>query len=430
MLNIIIGLVSLILQDLTYIGIMFYFAGKPLKEFLCPKAILSFIAFVAFVYLLQNNSNDAVIESLVLLLFATTLYLKLNTKQSLGTSFRISVVGYFLESILQVAVIAIFSIFPVDYSADSPSSPVFLATIIATLVATILLCKFSPIHKLAKKIQASSFAISIVWLTLLSTFFIGFLLFEHYKSGLILPTAATLIIFIITGFIFVLEAMDANKRKKALRRYDTYMPIVDEMIHNIQSRQHLYNNQIQSLVYLSEKKDLTALQAAIHNFSNMSDTEEHAYNFLHLDNSLLAGLLHCKYQEAQKQMQKMVIQIHSYHFESSCNEFELVDLVGILLDNALENSKENETIYVEIGKPGNTNTSFAIKVENPGPIITDELKKSIFSKHYTTKQEKDGHGIGLSILKAIVQRYDGTIYLSNTTPDHTNETYFCIEIEL
>lgn len=71
---------------------------------------------------------------------------------------------------------------------------------------------------------------------------------------------------------------------------------------------------------------------------------------------------------------------------------------------------------------------FTMKIENPGPIITDELTHSLFTKHYTTKTQSTGHGLGLSILKSTIEKHNGTITLSNTYPLGKDTPYFCIEI--
>ena len=74
-----------------------------------------------------------------------------------------------------------------------------------------------------------------------------------------------------------------------------------------------------------------------------------------------------------------------------------------------------------------------VQTETLADYINDyfyELTHSIFLTHYTTKAQPDGHGLGLSILKSTVEKYNGTITLSNTYPEGSDTPYFCIEISV
>ena len=92
----------------------------------------------------------------------------------------------------------------------------------------------------------------------------------------------------------------------------------------------------------------------------------------------------------------------------------LEQLLGIFLDNALKYSPPGDSITVELAKQGrNVSLSVANRVEMP--VREDELGK-IFDRFYRTDPSRNsqtgGHGIGLSIAKAIVEAHNGRISAS------------------
>ena len=91
-------------------------------------------------------------------------------------------------------------------------------------------------------------------------------------------------------------------------------------------------------------------------------------------------------------------------------------LFMILLDNALKYSSEGGTISVMLKGKGKNRV---IEVQNPCESITKEQTEKLFDRFYRTdasrNSETGGHGIGLSIARAIVEKHKGKI--AAFTPD-------------
>lgn len=86
-------------------------------------------------------------------------------------------------------------------------------------------------------------------------------------------------------------------------------------------------------------------------------------------------------------------------------------LVSILLENALKYSPEGEVMSLELSKGKKT---AVLTVYNASRYqIREEDLKNVFERFYRTdisrNSETGGHGIGLSIAKAIVEAHNGTI---------------------
>lgn len=85
-------------------------------------------------------------------------------------------------------------------------------------------------------------------------------------------------------------------------------------------------------------------------------------------------------------------------------------LVTILLDNALKYSNEKGTITISFEK---TDHALKLIVHNTCTPIAKEDMKHLFDRFYRGDKSRNsqtgGHGIGLSIAKAIMDTYNGTI---------------------
>jgi signal transduction histidine kinase len=60
-----------------------------------------------------------------------------------------------------------------------------------------------------------------------------------------------------------------------------------------------------------------------------------------------------------------------------------------------------------------TNKTISIHLKNNGPMISKEVQAKIFDKFYTTKSAKNGTGLGLNIVKNILDEHDASISLDS-----------------
>ena len=93
-------------------------------------------------------------------------------------------------------------------------------------------------------------------------------------------------------------------------------------------------------------------------------------------------------------------------------DVRLFQLWSNLIKNALECMEgQNEKVlklYSEVSP-----SSYAITVENNGPEIKGEFKRKIFNKFFTTKGKRNGSGMGLSIVKNVLEEHQGKIDLKS-----------------
>lgn len=92
---------------------------------------------------------------------------------------------------------------------------------------------------------------------------------------------------------------------------------------------------------------------------------------------------------------------------------DIKHIISILIDNAIKHTEENGKIIVNTLKEKN---NIKIEVKNQGKPIPEEEREKIFERFYRVDKARSRsekrYGLGLSIAKGIVEKYNGTISVS------------------
>lgn len=95
---------------------------------------------------------------------------------------------------------------------------------------------------------------------------------------------------------------------------------------------------------------------------------------------------------------------------------DVVQIVVILLENAIKYSPAGSTVYLSSSVRGRTGS---IHVRDTGPGIRPYDQRRIFERFYRADQSRsrqvvEGHGIGLSLARKLAHRYGGEITVAST----------------
>ena len=87
-------------------------------------------------------------------------------------------------------------------------------------------------------------------------------------------------------------------------------------------------------------------------------------------------------------------------------------MIANLLDNAISFSQENQKIEIGLEE---TSNNIILSVKDEGPGFTETSPQKIFKRFYSNRPASFGKhsGLGLNIVKNIVQLHKGTIAASN-----------------
>ncbi|WP_291636310.1 HAMP domain-containing sensor histidine kinase, partial [Clostridium sp.] len=96
------------------------------------------------------------------------------------------------------------------------------------------------------------------------------------------------------------------------------------------------------------------------------------------------------------------------------NHFSQVifNIINNAIDALVESNSEDKKIEIEITSNGFFNT---VEIKDNAGGIDELIAKGIFEPYFTTKQNKQGTGLGLYMSKMIIEKnFNGSIKFSNT----------------
>lgn len=117
--------------------------------------------------------------------------------------------------------------------------------------------------------------------------------------------------------------------------------------------------------------------------------------------------------------------IHSHYASGLVMPFDrddLLELLGNLLDNACKHGRKN--IEIRISQQNAPATGYGIEVSDDGEGVSDAALSVIIERGIRLDENIQGHGLGLSICKDIVDSYQGKLSFSHAQQGGLNASVF------
>lgn len=135
-------------------------------------------------------------------------------------------------------------------------------------------------------------------------------------------------------------------------------------------------------------------------------------SLLNCDSKIIAGMIFSKMKYAEMKKIMMVSEITASLKGKAVRELDIVEIVGILIDNAIEASNAGDTVFVRIEY---SDEGLSVLVSNPYMMQSATDFVRMFRRGFSTKGEGGVRGHGLANVKAIVDHHRGKIITRNET---------------
>jgi signal transduction histidine kinase len=99
-----------------------------------------------------------------------------------------------------------------------------------------------------------------------------------------------------------------------------------------------------------------------------------------------------------------------------------------LLDNAIKHSDDHVRIRVSVTQANKNGRRYhRVAIEDNGPGIPDEKKEDVFHRLRRGKTKARGTGLGLYIVKTLVESFEGIVEIENKAAgDYTQGSRFLV----
>jgi len=321
-----------------------------------------------------------------------------------------SILNYFAISliliVLQLAGVIFLNI--VFGTADYTFRNGIISQVIS-LVLVFIIARFIPFSFFDSFIEERSSIFSVI---ITATFFLyyGITILWYIDvsniNNVILIIIVVLLFAIVINTVILREGFVSRIYKEKLSIYDTYFPIIDDMIEEIRGKQHDYHNQIQTI--LAMKKDELFTDKDIEDYIIEMNSNNIWKDLLKLDNKVISAFLYSKIIEGKGKCIHINLSIHDFNLPTAYSPNQLVEMYGILIDNAIEAVEAmnlDKAIELYIYREDERNV---FEVRNPYKYLSVAEINNFFNNGYTTKNNEP-RGIGLYKLKKMVESKKGTI---------------------
>lgn len=231
--------------------------------------------------------------------------------------------------------------------------------------------------------------------------------------GQIFLVLTTIVIILIINLFVGYYDQKRLAEIKRINMLEQYIPVIEELISQVRGRQHEFNNRmlaISAVVQTSE--NLEQAREGVAELTTGFQLNVSESSLLNCDSKIISGMIFSKMKYAETKNITIVSEITASLKGRTIRELDLFEILGILIDNAIEASNAGDTIHIIIE---DTEDGLVLLVSNPYSEQSGTDFVLMFRRGFSTKGYGDTRGHGLANVKSIVERYRGKIIARNET---------------
>jgi hypothetical protein len=331
--------------DTTMILIFMHSILKRLHTSIIEKVLyigVSAILIALSSYFIQVDSISHVISTLAGYAVFMTYLWKNKFREIASSTLLFLLISLFILVVQLLIIIIISSIVkPFEYS--------FTNGLIAQALGiglVLILNSFIPFSSIYIYIKEKNIAFRVIISTIFLLYY-GISIIWYIDMTVISNALITLIMVTIFAVaintILLREGFLSRIYQDKLVVYDTYLPIIDDIVEEFRKKQHDFHNHIQTLAVMSNGS------ADVEEYVDQIGSDNIWNDLLKLNNKIVLAFFYSKYIQAIDMGISVKYTIENYSFKSNYSNYQLVEIYGIIIDNAIEaTSKYSDEKEMEI----------------------------------------------------------------------------------
>lgn len=241
-------------------------------------------------------------------------------------------------------------------------------------------------------------------------------------NGIIIICIGLLVINMLIFYLYnlllksITEKYENEILKQKVQIYSNQLDVIMKSEERIRSLRHDLKHHINELKILANKYEMAEVDDYL---KSMQSYIEDSKVIVDSGNREIDSLLNYMLVKAKNQLN--TVQINVQLPEKLVHSFDIVVLLGNLLENAIEAAEKTEEKFLDVVilyKKG------IVKIEIKNSFLAAETVLDKNGRYITTKKNKNMHGIGLNSIEKIVEKYDGLLDINQ------EEKYFCTKLVL
>ncbi|QHI71847.1 sensor histidine kinase [Aminipila terrae] len=229
-----------------------------------------------------------------------------------------------------------------------------------------------------------------------------------HQSAII--SAYTAIWFCLCSFLLK-KLIENRKQKENIRLHEQYMETTENLLDGLYSEKHDFNKHLQAIQSICQFEEASVAVAEIEMYIDELKTKElnkkKSTVSINTGSGVVNALLYSKTKEAEKHGVQFYYVPSGIFPDFPCEQYELVQILGNLLDNAFEYidglEKEERKVILSISEMENKKR---IEVRNTYHIEKSRQASISQNKNCSTKSG-ERRGYGLQNVKTVILKYHG-----------------------
>lgn len=393
------GLLSSLLTFLESCGMLLAWSSLSkhvqFKKGLIPVSIISII-FGIFVYFHWEILGGIFLIPVMFLIACHIFH------RSYRSEILEYITGIIIYSTLEFIIGYIFQIL---LKTNTDNLFISVAINIISIIGIVLIKKRFPTYKYFNLLKANKYSkyiintIMVMLLCVLVMWKYQRELGEHYL--LLIAVAFSLMAGI--NYIILSKSSQIELKDKELKVYEDYMPVISDLVDEVRAQQHDYKNHLNAIYMMVLEEEYDALKKYAEDYIDLTKFHN---KLMAIDDKIITGVIYSKICEAEKYGIQMKLEMDHLLPGYPIEKYELVGLLGNLLDNAIEANMNKGLVepFIEL-KIYEKNKFAYLEVANTYQGTIDTVH--MFDKGYSSKGENRGYG--LHNVKKIVNAHNGII---------------------